>query len=103
MPARAAHWWVVDRNGRRSPAYGRDRSPAVGRTFLLYVRSVRESALLRRFRKCVHRATPLRGRVQSGRDAQYGRPMILQELLGIEHPIIQAPMAGVQGSALAIA
>ncbi|MFN2446750.1 MAG: NAD(P)H-dependent flavin oxidoreductase [Vicinamibacterales bacterium] len=29
--------------------------------------------------------------------------MILQELLGIEHPIIQAPMAGVQGSALAIA
>jgi len=29
--------------------------------------------------------------------------MILQELLGIEYPIIQAPMAGVQGSALAIA
>ena len=29
--------------------------------------------------------------------------MTLQELLGIEHPIIQAPMAGVQGSALAIA
>jgi nitronate monooxygenase len=29
--------------------------------------------------------------------------MILQELLGIELPIIQAPMAGVQGSALAIA
>jgi nitronate monooxygenase len=27
----------------------------------------------------------------------------LQELLGIELPIIQAPMAGVQGSALAIA
>ena len=29
--------------------------------------------------------------------------MTLQELLGIEHPLIQAPMAGVQGSALAIA
>ena len=29
--------------------------------------------------------------------------MTLQELLGIEFPIIQAPMAGVQGSALAIA
>lgn len=29
--------------------------------------------------------------------------MILSELLGIELPIIQAPMAGVQGSALAIA
>ncbi len=29
--------------------------------------------------------------------------MILQELLGIELPIIQAPMAGVQGSALAVA
>jgi len=29
--------------------------------------------------------------------------MTLQELLGIELPIIQAPMAGVQGSALAIA
>jgi nitronate monooxygenase len=29
--------------------------------------------------------------------------MFLQELLGIEHPIIQAPMAGVQGSALAVA
>ena len=29
--------------------------------------------------------------------------MILSELLGIEFPIIQAPMAGVQGSALAIA
>src|SRR5882672_1537827 len=29
--------------------------------------------------------------------------MILQELFGIEHPIIQAPMAGVQGSALAVA
>ena len=29
--------------------------------------------------------------------------MDLRELLGIEHPIIQAPMAGVQGSALAIA
>ncbi len=29
--------------------------------------------------------------------------MILQKLLGIELPIIQAPMAGVQGSALAIA
>ncbi len=27
----------------------------------------------------------------------------LQSLLGIEHPIIQAPMAGSQGSALAIA
>jgi len=27
----------------------------------------------------------------------------IQELLGIELPIIQAPMAGVQGSALAIA
>jgi nitronate monooxygenase len=30
-------------------------------------------------------------------------PMTLQQLLGIEVPIIQAPMAGVQGSALAIA
>jgi nitronate monooxygenase len=29
--------------------------------------------------------------------------MTLQELCGIEHPIIQAPMAGVQGSALAVA
>jgi nitronate monooxygenase len=29
--------------------------------------------------------------------------MTLQHLLGIEHPIIQAPMAGVQGSALAVA
>lgn len=29
--------------------------------------------------------------------------MSLQQLLGIEHPIIQAPMAGVQGSALAVA
>jgi nitronate monooxygenase len=29
--------------------------------------------------------------------------MTLRELLGIEHPIIQAPMAGVQGSALAVA
>ncbi len=31
------------------------------------------------------------------------QPMTLRELFGIEHPIIQAPMAGVQGSALAIA
>src|ERR1700748_860397 len=30
-------------------------------------------------------------------------PMTLRTLLGIEHPIIQAPMAGVQGSAMAIA
>src|SRR5436190_14093708 len=30
-------------------------------------------------------------------------PKILQELFGISLPIIQAPMAGVQGSALAIA
>ena len=29
--------------------------------------------------------------------------MILQKLLGIDLPIIQAPMAGVQGSALAVA
>jgi nitronate monooxygenase len=29
--------------------------------------------------------------------------MTLQQLLGIELPIIQAPMAGAQGSALAIA
>jgi nitronate monooxygenase len=29
--------------------------------------------------------------------------MILQDLLGIELPIIQAPMAGSQGSALALA
>jgi nitronate monooxygenase len=29
--------------------------------------------------------------------------MSLQQLLGIEHPVVQAPMAGVQGSALAIA
>ena len=29
--------------------------------------------------------------------------MVLQNLLGMEFPIIQAPMAGVQGSALAIA
>ncbi len=29
--------------------------------------------------------------------------MTLQQLLGIELPIVQAPMAGVQGSALAIA
>jgi nitronate monooxygenase len=29
--------------------------------------------------------------------------MTLQQLLGIEHPIIQAPMAGVQGSALTVA
>ena len=29
--------------------------------------------------------------------------MFLQELLGIEHPIIQAPMAGVQDGALAVA
>ena len=28
--------------------------------------------------------------------------MTLQQLLGIELPIIQAPMAGVQGSALAV-
>ena len=28
---------------------------------------------------------------------------VLQRLLGIEWPIIQAPMAGVQGSALAVA
>src|SRR5258708_16773005 len=31
------------------------------------------------------------------------KSMTLRELLGIELPIIQAPMAGVQGSALAIA
>src|SRR5204863_9059789 len=30
-------------------------------------------------------------------------PMTLQQLLGIELPIIQAPMAGVQGQALAVA
>jgi nitronate monooxygenase len=29
--------------------------------------------------------------------------MTLQRLLGIELPIIQAPMAGVQGSAMAVA
>ncbi|HLH53551.1 MAG TPA: nitronate monooxygenase, partial [Verrucomicrobiae bacterium] len=29
--------------------------------------------------------------------------MTLQQLFGIELPIIQAPMAGVQGSALAVA
>ena len=29
--------------------------------------------------------------------------MFLQDLLGIEHPVIQAPMAGSQGSALAVA
>ena len=29
--------------------------------------------------------------------------MTLQQLIGVELPIIQAPMAGVQGSALAIA
>lgn len=29
--------------------------------------------------------------------------MSLQQLLGTAHPIIQAPMAGVQGSALAVA
>ncbi|MBV8382005.1 MAG: nitronate monooxygenase, partial [Planctomycetaceae bacterium] len=29
--------------------------------------------------------------------------MTLQSLLGVELPIIQAPMAGVQGSALAVA
>jgi nitronate monooxygenase len=29
--------------------------------------------------------------------------MTLQQLLGIQYPIVQAPMAGVQGSALAIA
>ncbi|MEE8624103.1 MAG: nitronate monooxygenase, partial [Acidiferrobacterales bacterium] len=29
--------------------------------------------------------------------------MTLQRLLGIELPLIQAPMAGVQGSALAVA
>jgi NAD(P)H-dependent flavin oxidoreductase YrpB (nitropropane dioxygenase family) len=29
--------------------------------------------------------------------------MSITRLLGIEHPIIQAPMAGVQGSALAVA
>jgi nitronate monooxygenase len=29
--------------------------------------------------------------------------MTLEELFGVELPIIQAPMAGVQGSALAIA
>ena len=29
--------------------------------------------------------------------------MTLQEVIGIELPIIQAPMAGVQGSALAVA
>ena len=32
-----------------------------------------------------------------------GPTMTLQRLLGIELPIIQAPMAGVQGSALAVA
>jgi nitronate monooxygenase len=31
------------------------------------------------------------------------KTMTLQQLLGIELPIIQAPMAGVQGSALAVA
>ncbi len=35
--------------------------------------------------------------------ASVGRLMKLQELLGIELPAIQAPMAGVQGSALAVA
>src|SRR5207244_7546038 len=34
---------------------------------------------------------------------QQSESMFLQELLDIEHPIIQAPMAGVQGSALAVA
>src|SRR5438094_3153208 len=29
--------------------------------------------------------------------------ILLQDLLGIEHPIVQAPMAGVEGSALAVA
>jgi len=29
--------------------------------------------------------------------------MTLQALLGIDYPLIQAPMAGVQGSALAVA
>jgi nitronate monooxygenase len=32
-----------------------------------------------------------------------GATMTLQDLLGIDYPIIQAPMAGVQGSALAVA
>ncbi len=31
------------------------------------------------------------------------KPPSIQSLLGIEHPVIQAPMAGVQGAALAIA
>src|SRR2546429_7181426 len=31
------------------------------------------------------------------------KPITLQQLLGIDLPIIQAPMAGVQGSALAVA
>ncbi|MBP7659922.1 MAG: nitronate monooxygenase, partial [Burkholderiaceae bacterium] len=30
-------------------------------------------------------------------------PTRLQALLGISHPVIQAPMAGVQGSRLAVA
>jgi nitronate monooxygenase len=32
-----------------------------------------------------------------------GRPMNLQSLVGVELPVIQAPMAGVQGGALAVA
>src|SRR5207237_287974 len=39
----------------------------------------------------------------SGHYHQKRRVMSLQTLLGIELPIIQAPMAGVQGSALAVA
>jgi nitronate monooxygenase len=42
-------------------------------------------------------------RLNGARMLACGVTMTLTTLLGIEHPIIQAPMAGVQGSALAIA
>jgi NAD(P)H-dependent flavin oxidoreductase YrpB (nitropropane dioxygenase family) len=41
--------------------------------------------------------------VQYTASANGGSPMTLQQLLGITLPIIQAPMAGVQGSALTVA
>src|SRR5688500_1121539 len=52
-------------------------------------------------------ACPRRGksarRLYSPRELLHDHAMNLQQILGTELPLIQAPMAGVQGSALAIA
>ena len=40
---------------------------------------------------------------ECGHARVHNGPMTLRELLGTDYPIIQAPMAGVQGSALAVA